>query len=165
MRTRDELGWKEKHLKTLEMNYGKTKYFREFFDDFKKVLTPSYKNIAEMNIEIINLITRKFGFSVEFFKSSEMFVKTLREERVLDICNLLNGKIYISGNGAREYEEESHFAQRGLELKYTDYQSIEYTQQWGDFIPNLSIVDFICNCGYDWDYVLRKVAERKDGNR
>ena len=162
VRTKDELGWKEKHLKTLEMNYGKTKYFDEFFKDFKELLAPTYKSIADMNIAINTFIAQKFGFNVEFFKSSDMDIKTFREERVLDICNKLSATTYISGNGARAYEEEEHFTARGLKLVYTDYEAIEYPQAWGEFIPNLSIVDFICNCGYDWDLVLQKLKEKRN---
>ena len=163
VRTKDELGWKEKHLKTLEMNYGKTKYFDEFFKDFNELLTPTYNSIADMNIAINTFIARKFGFNVEFSKSSDMNITTFREERVLDICNKLGATTYISGNGARAYEEEEHFTARGLKLVYTDYETIEYPQAWGEFVPNLSVVDFICNCGYDWDLVLKKVLEKHQG--
>ena len=149
-----------KHLKTLEMNYGKTKYFKDFFEDFKNLLLPNYNNLAEMNITINSFIAKKFGFNVEFFKSSDMNINTLREERVLDICNSLGATTYISGNGARAYEEESHFIARGLKLVYTDYQSIEYPQVWGEFLPNLSVVDYVCNCGYDWENVIKKVNEK-----
>lgn len=161
VRTKDELGWKDKHLKTLEMNYGKTKYFGEFFKDFKELLLPTYKSIADMNIAINTFIARKFGFNVEFSKSSDMNITTFREERVLDICNKLGATTYISGNGARAYEEEEHFTARGLKLVYTDYETIEYPQAWGEFVPNLSVVDFICNCGYDWDFVLKKLEEKR----
>ena len=165
VRTKDELGWKDKHLKTIEMNYGKTKYFKVFFEDFKELLMPTYKSIADMNMEINTFIAKKFGFGnkITYAKSSDMSIQTFREERVLDICNKLNGDIYISGNGARAYEDEEHFKARGLQLIYTDYQAIEYLQAWGEFIPNLSVIDFICNCGYDWDLVLKKVKEKQQG--
>ena len=162
VRTKDELGWKDKHLKMLEVNYGNTKYFKEFYEDFKALITPTYSNIAEMNIVINTFLAEKFGFNVEFSKSSDLQIKTFKEERVLDICNSLGASTYISGNGARAYEEEEHFTARGLQLVYTDYESIEYPQAWGEFIPNLSVVDFICNNGYDWDLVLQKLKEKKE---
>ena len=126
-------------------------------------MAPTYNSIAEMNIAINTFIARKFGFNVEFSKSSDMNITTFREERVLDICNKLGATTYISGNGARAYEEEEHFTARGLKLVYTDYEAIDYPQAWGEFVPNLSVVDFICNCGYDWDLVLKKVLEKHQG--
>ena len=90
-----------------------------------------------------------------------MNIHTYREERVLDICNKLQATTYISGNGARAYEDEDHFTARGVDLIYTDYQAIEYPQAWGEFIPNLSVIDFICNCGYNWDLVLKQMIAKK----
>jgi hypothetical protein len=74
------------------------------------------------------------------------------------------GTKYISGNGARAYQVEEHFIDQGLELEYLDYKPIEYPQLWGEFLPCMSVLDYIFNCGYDWDNVIRKVAE-KNGNR
>ena len=91
-----------------------------------------------------------------------MNIKTLKEERVIDICVLLGADEYISGNGARAYEVESHFIDRGVKLHYTDYQPIHYKQCWGDFIPNLSILDYIFNCGFDWEYVLKDIKKENE---
>ena len=32
---------------------------------------------------------------------------------------------------------------------YSDFKAREYTQLWGEFLPNMSIIDYIFNCGYD----------------
>ena len=45
VRTKDELKWKEKHLKTIEMNYSKSTFFLEFFPECKKLLLKEYNNI------------------------------------------------------------------------------------------------------------------------
>ena len=42
VRTKDELKWKEKHLKTIEMNYKKAPFFEELFPQFKELLTKDY---------------------------------------------------------------------------------------------------------------------------
>lgn len=157
VRTKDELKWKEKHLKTIEMNYKKAKYFNDFFPIFKEMLLAKYSNLADLNVTINTCIAEKFGMHPQFFRTSQLDIKTMREERVIDICVLLGADEYISGNGARAYQVEQHFTDRGVKLHYTDYQSIKYQQCWGEFIPNLSILDYIFNCGFDWDYVLRDI--------
>ena len=43
-----------------------------------------------------------------------------------------------------------------------DYKPIEYPQLWKDFLPCMSVLDYIFNCGYDWDYVLREVKKLND---
>ena len=65
---------------------------------------------------------------------------------------------YLSGNGARAYQVDEHFAARGIDLRYVDYHSFPYPQLFGEFVPNLSVLDYIFNCGYDWDAVLKGVG-------
>lgn len=148
IRTRDELGWKVKHLRTLEMNYGRSAHFSEIYPQLKKLIEKKYDNLADMNIAINTFICYGFGFSPKLYRSSTMGIETVREERVIDICELLHATDYLSGKGAAAYEVETDFSNRGLKLRYTDYKSFEYTQLWGNFIPNLSIVDYLFNCGF-----------------
>lgn len=157
VRPRYELKWREKHLRTLEMNYAKGKYFKEVFPELEEVIMVDYPNVAELNIAINEYIAGKFGITPKFIKSSVFGIETKREERVIDLCLAVGGTRYISGNGARVYQEESHFSDRGLELTYLDYKPIEYKQLWKTFLPCMSVIDYIFNCGYDWDYVVNEV--------
>lgn len=165
VRPRYELKWREKHLKTLEMNYTKAKYFKEVYPGIKDVYMVDYPNVAELNIAINEYIAGQFGIKPKFIKASQFGFETKREEKVIDLCVAVCGTRYISGNGARVYQEESHFTDRGVELTYLDYKPIAYPQLWKEFLPCMSVLDYIFNCGYDWDYVLKKVAELNEGNR
>ena len=153
VRTRDELKWKEKHIKTIEMNYGKAP-FKELFLPIKEIILCEYKSLADMNISVNSYICEQFSFKTKMYKSSDLDIKSLREERVLDICEHYNAKTYISGNGARAYQVDENFTKRGIKLKYTDYAPVTYNQLWKEFIPNMSILDYILNNGYDWEKVL-----------
>lgn len=165
VRPKYELNWREKHLRTLEMNYSKAKYFKDTFPELKDVFMVDYPNVAELNIAINEYIAHRFGISPKFIKSSDFSLDTKREEKVIDLCVAVGGTRYISGNGARVYQDPAHFAERDVELTYLDYKPIEYPQVWKDFLPCMSVLDYIFNCGYDWDYVLRKVAELNEGDR
>lgn len=167
VRTKDELKWKEKHLKTIEMNYKKAPFFEELYPQFKELLTKDYPSLAELNIAVNTWIITGFGFNAKLYKSSEMDINTFREERVIDIVKKLNGDVYISGNGARAYQVDEHFTDKGIKLVYTDYQPIEYRQQWkkAGFLPYMSTLDYLFNCGFDWQYVEDAVKEMKDANR
>ena len=96
-----------------------------------------------------------------------MDINTFREERVIDIVKKLDGDIYISGNGARAYQVDEHFTEKGIKLVYTDYKPIEYRQQWkkAGFLPYMSTLDYIFNCGFDWQYVEKAVKEMNNGDR
>lgn len=166
VRSKDELKWKEKHLKTIEMNYKKAPYFEEIFPKFRDVLMADYPNVAELNIALNNFIAHGFGILPKrILRSSEMGINTVREERVIDITIACGGDEYLSGNGARAYQTESHFTDRGVKLTYLDYKPISYKQCWKEFLPCMSVLDYIFNCGWDWEFVKNAVKEINNGNR
>ena len=153
VRTKDELNWKEKHLKTIEMNYSKALYFKDIFPQIKEIILSTYTSLADQNIAINMFICKGFCLNKKFISSSELGINTTKETRVIDICKALGGTKYISGNGAKAYQINEHFEQRNLELVYTDYKPFEYLQVWKEFTPNMSILDYIFNCGFDWDKI------------
>lgn len=165
VRTKDELKWKEKHLKTLKMNYAKSPHFESIFPGFESVILSHSGSIAELNIAINSYICGGFGIHTRILKSSDMSIDSVREERVIDICLAVGGTEYLSGNGAKVYQTESHFTNRGLKLTYLDYKPIEYKQLWPKvgFLPCMSVLDYIFNCGFDWEQVERKVKEANGG--
>ena len=136
VRPKYELKWNEKHLKTLEMNYTKAPFFKEAFPELKEIYMTQFPNVAELNITLNEFIAGKFGIKPKFVRSSEFGFETKREEKVIDLTVAVGGSRYISGNGARVYQTESHFTDRGVELTYLDY---------------------IFNCGYDWEFVVNSV--------
>lgn len=161
VRTKDELGWREKHLKTIEMNYKKSAHFDEIFYRYSEVLTAGYPNIAELNMAINRFICDGFGIATPTVRSSDMDISTVREERVIDICLALGADEYLSGNGARVYQTESHFTDKGLRLTYLDYKPITYSQLWQKvgFAPCMSALDYVFNCGFDWETVEAEVEK------
>lgn len=148
VRTKDELQWKEKHLKIIEVNYRKSHHFNEIFPRYSELILKEYPNLAELNIAINRFICDGFGFNPNFVLSSELNIDSTKENRVIDICQALGGSTYISGNGAKAYQVDKNFESKGIHLKYTDYLPFEYNQRWGEFMPNLSILDYIFNCGF-----------------
>jgi len=156
--SRDNLGWKQKHLRAIKMNYTRAKFYEQIYSDIESLLIPEYKNIAEMNIAIIQHISNKFGISKCFECSSTLGLNTRKEERVIDICKAFGGNTYLSGNGAKVYQVEEHFRERGVELQYTKYHPITYHQLWGGFLPNMSIIDYLFNHGYNWELIETQMA-------
>lgn len=157
VRTKDELKWKQKHLRTIEMNYKRGKFFDEIYPGYKEIFERPYNNISEFNIAINNYIADGFGLHPKFIVNSSLDIKTFREQRIIDICKILGADEYLSGNGARAYQTEQHFADAGLKLAYLDYKPIEYEQLWHEFLPCMSVLDYIFNCGFDWQQVEDKV--------
>ena len=129
------------------------------FPGFEKVIMEHRGSIADLNIAINKYLCSGFGIDTKILKSSDMKIDTVREERVIDICLAVGGDEYLSGNGARVYQTEEHFTSKGLKLTYLDYKPIEYKQLWPKvgFLPYMSAIDYVFNCGFDWENVEEQV--------
>lgn len=154
VKTKDELGWKQKHLKAIEINYKKARYFDQVFPEVSGVIEKTYENISDLNSAFILFVCNKFGFNTEFVHASTLGIATNREEKVIDIVKALNGICYYSGMGAKAYQVEDHFAAKGIEIKYLQFNPFEYQQLWNGFQSNVSVIDYLMNYGYDWNFVL-----------
>jgi hypothetical protein len=162
--SKDNVGWKEKHLKTITANYKRADYYDEIYNDFSHLLTVNYPNIAVMNTTIIKFICKRFGFKTSFIESSSLNINKNSEEKIIEVCRLLNANIYNSGTGAREYQKEENFTKDGIALKYTQFNPFIYPQLWGTFQSNVTIIDYLMNCGYDWNRVVENQTINQKGN-
>lgn len=143
---------KEKNAKkitrTIELNYRKAKYFSDYFDEFQKILNSNTSNLAEINVLLIEWILEALNIQSEIRRSSELKNVTGKStERLVSICQSVGADEYLSGFGGVKYQEEAVFKESAIKLKMTDFHHPQYPQCWGDFIPNLSIIDLLFNCG------------------
>lgn len=153
------LEWKDKHLKTIQMNYKKAPHFSEVFSDFSDCILSEYGSLAELNMATMKLFIDKFGWNIPVCCSSEMHLESRAEARVIEIVHRVSGDTYLSGTGGRNYQSEDHFINAGIKLVYSDFRPLEYRQQWGSFLPNMSVLDYCMNEGYEIEWLFKSTRE------
>jgi len=151
----NNLPWARKHLKAIETNYRKAPYYQDYIDSFRDIYSKRWQYIAELDIEFVKLICGLLGINRKFVRSKDLKVKGERSERLLEICRLFDARIYYSGESAKDYLNAKLFADAGIEVKYQHYDHPVYSQLYGEFIPFLSIVDLLFNCGSESLGILR----------
>ena len=140
----------DKQIRTIQLNYAKSPFFKEMFPLFNQVLLESMKFdlMNDLNEYLIKFICNILEIKTPIIRASELKIQTSdRNERIIEICKALSSKIYFSGNGGRKYHDEGLFNRNGIEIKYTDFIQGEYKQVGNNFIPGLSIIDVLFNCG------------------
>ena len=148
IRTNNKMDWRRKHLRTLEMNYTKTRYFAEICDGLTDAYFSSECNdLASFNIRLVEFVLRYLGGDRRIVRASDLDVEGRSTELLVKIVKAVDATAYLSGFGARKYQEEALFAKEGINLKYYDFAHPVYPQLWGEFAPNLSIIDLLFNCG------------------
>lgn len=145
----NNVSWKEKHLETIRCNYVRAPFFKQVFSDYGDIVNSERENLADLNESLILMLTDRLGWNMRFLKSSKLEVHGKKQDRVIDIVSSIGGTRYISGIGAKAYQNESAFIQKGIQLEYAGIPAVSYPQLWGDFVPNLSIIDACMNIGYE----------------
>ncbi len=139
--------WQKDHIKTIFFNYKKSKFFDEVYPLVEKFLNKNYDFLVDVNMESIKMVLEYLDIKKKIVKSSDYNVEGEKTLRLVNLCKIFNAGIYLSGKGAKEYIDEELFKANNIKLVYQNYQPKEYPQLFGDFVPNLSIIDMMFNCG------------------
>ncbi|MCX8478627.1 MAG: WbqC family protein [Chitinophagales bacterium] len=141
--------WHLKHLNQIKDAYFKAPYFKEFYPELEKLYLEPASNLAAFNTKIILWILNQLNIHTTIKIASHFDDGSLgtQNERNLNICLHFKANKYLSGTGARKYNQEDVFIKKNIELIYSDYTPQEYTQINGPFVANLSIIDTLFNVG------------------
>jgi hypothetical protein len=140
--------WREKHLKTLELNYKKASFFKPVFELLREIyFKEEWELLVDFNIELIFSISKFLEIETEMIRATSLNVSGKSTDLLINIAKELNASIYLSGKGGANYQDEKKFRANGIELKYSDFTHPVYPQLWGEFIEGLSIIDLLFNCG------------------
>jgi len=142
--------WRNKLIKTLELNYKKAPFFEEIFTSLELLILNDEERISEYNITAIKFIADKLGLPNDKFQlSSELKCEGQSNELLVSLTLSTNGKIYICGGGADSYQNENIFIENNISLKRQDFQHPQYEQYNAHtFTPGLSILDTLFNIGW-----------------
>ncbi len=143
--------WQRKILKTIELAYAKSAFFDRYRESFSEVFLAPYDRLIDLNVALIRYIAGQAGIKTAFRFSSEMNLgnNISAEDKILSILKNLKATVYVSGSGAgsRRYIDEDRFSLENIKIEWQHFASPEYPQLWGPFIPDLSIIDLLFNCG------------------
>ena len=140
-------GWRKKHLETLRLHYCKTPYFEDYFAGCRRIYEKDWEFLFDLCLETITFLKEGFGIDTPLLRSSELKTSGTRTERLLSICNKLGATHYLTGDAASAYISEKDFSSKGIELEYQNYEHPVYPQRYPGFVPRLSAVDLLFNCG------------------
>ena len=142
--------WQKKHWQSIKMNYSGAPYFKEYEDFFEKFYQKKYSMLSELAIEMNKAICELLGIKTKFLLSSELDVEGKSNERLVNICKKIGADTYLSGKGAVDsYLDKNMFTKNNIKVEIQDFHYPTYKQLWGEFVPNLSILDILFNYGPD----------------
>jgi hypothetical protein len=155
--------WRRKHWRSLLANYAKAPFFDDYAGFFEDVYLRDWQYLANLNDFMLDWFLRTLGIDVAFLKASNFPFHGAKSTLVLDMCKQLGADGYIFGALGRDYADVDAFQAAGVTASFQDYRHPSYPQLHGDFIPYLSIVDLIFNCGRNSLGILMRGQDRIGG--
>jgi len=140
--------WHKKALNLIRSSYLKAPYFELYYPEIEKLLSLNYESLARLNIAMINFFCEKFAITTPLQIQSQISASFGKKNYLnLEITQHFGGTTYLSGAGARKYNDPSLFKDAGIDLRYQDFVSQSYKQVNGNFIEGLSVMDLLFNEG------------------
>jgi hypothetical protein len=148
--------WARKHVGTLRQFYSKAPYFKQYLPELEDMLNRPWTHIVDLDIGVAALLAKWLRVSPTVYRSSELGIDGAQSERLLNLCRHFGATRYLSGSAAREYLDVDLFARHDVDVVWQDYDHPVYPQQYGEFVPYLSGIDLVFNCGNDSATILER---------
>ena len=138
-----------KTWRSIEQSYAKSAFFKEFSKSFEEIFSSKYVYIHELNIALILNILKILNIKTQVVRSSKLGLTNIgvKNDRIINLCLAVGATEYLSGAGAKKYNDMEIYSKASIDLTYQDFKLVEYSQTKGPFIEGLSIIDMLFNIG------------------
>ncbi len=137
--------WARKHWETIRQNYHNSKHWSDHANALESIYTQQWVRLMGLNVALIKYVASALDIERPIVMSSSLAVKKQGTERIVAICKKLGADTYLSGIGARAYQDDSLFQHSSIKLIYQKFTESPYPQLYGQFISKLSALDYLLN--------------------
>ena len=155
----DRERWQHRQQQALATNYRRAPYWGCLEGFFEEIFSWSWATVAELNIRVVKGLAAMLGIATPIHVASELgsFPED-PDERLIALTKHLGAATYLAGSGGRDYMDLTKYERAGVEVLFQEYRHPRYGQLFGEFEPNMSIIDLIYNHGEASLPILRGAA-------
>jgi len=156
--------WGRKHREALRTNYAATPYYDWVRAAFDPIWEGAWERLAPLNRATVEALTGLLGITTPIYPASELEETPEHpDERLIGLCRQLGADTYLAGAGGEAYMELDRWEKAGIRVEVQRFVHPEHAQPFGDFLPAMSAVDLLCNCGPGALALLRRANGRPAG--
>lgn len=152
----NEANWPHKHIQSISQNYTHAPYLDDHILFLKELYQRKWRRLLDLNCEVLTYLKSALGIKKKFILQSDLGVQDRGSNLLVEICKKTEADVYISSLASKKYLNEGVFKNNGVTIKYYNFIPPTYPQLWGDFIPNLSVLDLLLNWGGKSLEIIRK---------
>ncbi len=141
--------WGPNSFATLRYAYRKSKYFELYAPRLREIFETRWEKLVDLNIATLEFAREALEIRTPMVRSSTLAVQGQRSGLLLDICQKVGASAFLGGmGGSRGYLDHAAFAAARMGVKWQDFKHPAYPQCGvAPFIPGLSVLDLLFNCG------------------
>ena len=143
----DSVDWAEDNLNLLSQNYKKAPYYAEIMPKVEALYWSRTDLLIDLNLKSIEMLMDLLDVRVPMVLSSSLEPMGNKNELLIDLLSKVEATHYLSGIGAKSYMDPKLFHRADINVIWQDFNHPIYPQQFGSFVPNLSALDILFNCG------------------
>lgn len=144
---KNDTNWSAQHLEIIRQNYHKAPFFEDLFPDLQKLYKDPPPLLWTFNLRSIELLASLLDVKRPMLFSGEMNPQGKSNNLVADLVLKAGSHRYLSGVGAKAYYDPTVFEEKKIKVEWQHFIHPVYPQQFGDFVPYLSTIDTLMNCG------------------
>lgn len=149
-----EADFGKKHLRTIELNYKRARYFERYFPALTEIYESfgaAESSLAALNQRLIVWLCESLGIAERFVSASALGIEGTKSGLLAEICRAVKADEYLSVMGSFDYlsqaEEYAEFSSRDISVFFHNYEHPEYSQLYSPFAPFASAIDILFNEG------------------
>lgn len=142
-----QLNWKRKHIKSLEISYSKTPYFKKYYGDLVGILSYDWVYFADLNLKILKYILKQLNINKNILRAKDFNFKGQKSELIVDMCKELSADNYIFGEQGINYANIELFKENNIDLYFQNFSTPKYKINNTVINENLSIIDIMFRYG------------------
>ena len=145
--------WRRKHVETIKQVYRHRPYFGEYFPLLSFIIQEA-DDLCGLNLRLMAQVIAWLGLKIHAVDSRQYQITGHKTDMLISMCKAVGAKEYLSNEGARDYVDEVAMMREGIKHRWLTFTHPTY-DQGKEFIPNLSIIDLLFNCGPDSARIVR----------
>ncbi len=139
--------WQRKHVASLSQYYSRAPYADRYLPELTDLLNRDWSHLIDLDMALAGKMAEWFGLPAPTIRSSTLGIDGSQSDRLLKFCQHFGATRYLSGDAAADYLDVELFARHGIDVQWQNYSHPVYPQLHGAFVPSLSAIDLLLNCG------------------
>ena len=142
--------WQKKHHGFIISNYKKHPFFDEVYPIIESLYSKKYTFLVDILSDSMDMSYELFDITTGIILASDLDIEDglSKDDLVLAQLKAIKASTYLSGTGAKAYQDESKFQIEDIVLEYQSFSHPQYKQKNAkEFELGLSALDVVFNLG------------------